>query len=83
MVHLVLLGETKEKIATAVRQAGFTGYTMAADLQEAVAQAWRAAVPGDLILLSPACASWDMYSDYEARGNHFKSLVRALEQGEV
>jgi len=83
VAHLVLLGETKEKIAAAVRQAGFTGYTMAADLQEAVAQAWRAAVPGDLILLSPACASWDMYSDYEARGNHFKSLVRALEQGEI
>ena len=47
-------------------------------LQRAVAQAAREAVPGDVVLLSPACASFDQYSNYEERGRHFKRLVLKL-----
>ncbi|MEW5786086.1 MAG: UDP-N-acetylmuramoyl-L-alanine--D-glutamate ligase [Bacillota bacterium] len=76
--HLVLLGETKEQLARAVEQAGFTRYEMAGSFAEAVAAAWSRAEPGDQVLLSPACASWDMFKDYEARGNLFKELVASL-----
>jgi UDP-N-acetylmuramoylalanine--D-glutamate ligase len=48
------------------------------DLEHAVAEAARRARPGEVVLLSPACASFDQYSDFEQRGDHFKALVRAL-----
>lgn len=47
-------------------------------LREAVEAAWRKAQKGDTILLSPACTSWDAYENFEARGEHFKELIRAL-----
>lgn len=76
--HLVLLGETREKIARACREAGFSAYTLAGSLEEAVLKAYRRAKPGDIVLLSPACASWDMFSSFEERGNQFKSLIESL-----
>jgi UDP-N-acetylmuramoylalanine--D-glutamate ligase len=48
------------------------------DLEHAVAAARAAAAPGDVVLLSPACASFDQYDDFEARGRHFKDLVRQM-----
>ena len=45
-------------------------------MKEAVLKAEEMAVPGDTVLLSPACASWDMYPNFEVRGDHFKDLVR-------
>ena len=48
------------------------------DLEQAVAAAASAARPGDTVLLSPACASYDQYPDFEARGEHFRALVREL-----
>lgn len=78
--YLLLLGETKEKIAVSVAQLGFKNYTLVSDLAEAVHAASSGAKAGDLVLLSPACASWDMFKDYEARGNLFKELVRSLDQ---
>jgi UDP-N-acetylmuramoylalanine--D-glutamate ligase len=45
------------------------------DLEKAVGQARAAAEPGDVVLLSPACASFDQYPDYEARGDHFRRLA--------
>lgn len=75
---LLLFGETKDQIAQAVEEGGFTAYQIVDDLGEAVRNAYREARDGDIVLLSPACASWDMFSDYEARGNLFKELVKAL-----
>jgi UDP-N-acetylmuramoylalanine--D-glutamate ligase len=49
----------------------------AGDLEHAVALARAAAAPGDVVLLSPACASFDQYMDFEARGDHFRALVEA------
>ncbi len=54
---------------------GATEIETAGGLEEALAQAWRAARPGEVILLSPACSSFDMFRDYEERGQRFKALV--------
>ncbi|MDW7728564.1 MAG: UDP-N-acetylmuramoyl-L-alanine--D-glutamate ligase [Bacillota bacterium] len=75
--ELVLLGETSDKMAKAVKEAGFENCHKTENLQEAVATARQLAVEGDLVLLSPACASWDMFSDFEERGRLFKDLVRS------
>ena len=75
---LVLLGETKEAIAASARKAGFTNIIMTDSLKEAVDVSSRQAEPGDAVLLSPACASWDMFKSYEERGTLFKEYVRAL-----
>jgi UDP-N-acetylmuramoylalanine--D-glutamate ligase len=75
---LLLIGETKDQLSKEVAAAGFTNFRTFQTLEEAVIDASKEAQPGDLVLLSPACASWDMFSDYEARGNLFKQLVRNL-----
>lgn len=84
-VHtLVLLGATASAIRTAVAAAaaaaGGRGPAIveARDMAEAVALSRRHAHPGDVVLLSPACASYDMYRNFEERGRHFKQLVQAL-----
>jgi len=76
---LVLLGEAKNEINQAVIQAGFSGPIMIVDdLREAVRVAATVALPGDVVLLSPACASWDQFDNYEQRGDLFCELVRQL-----
>ena len=77
---LILLGETKEMIAAAAERCGYPKdkIQMVQTLQEAVEAAAAAAQPGDSVLLSPACASWDMFESYEQRGNLFKEMVKAL-----
>ena len=75
---LVLLGQTKENIAKACEKVGFSSYVFAESLQEAVKICAENAKSGDCVLLSPACASWGMFSCYQERGNIFKELVRAL-----
>ncbi|MCI5649695.1 MAG: UDP-N-acetylmuramoyl-L-alanine--D-glutamate ligase [Fusicatenibacter sp.] len=76
--YLVLIGATKEKIAEAAREVGFTDILFAGDLKEAVQICHQKANPGDAVLLSPACASWDQFKSYEQRGELFKEYVRAL-----
>jgi UDP-N-acetylmuramoylalanine--D-glutamate ligase len=48
------------------------------DLEHAVAEAAKRALPGEVVLLAPACASFDQYRDYEQRGGHFRALVEEL-----
>ena len=76
---LVLLGQTKDAIAACARRHGFTNIVMADSLEEAVQICAEKARPGDAVLLSPACASWGMFPNYEVRGNLFKELVNKLE----
>ncbi len=78
---LILFGETKALLARAVEGAGFNNYTIVADLEEAVRSAHKEAEPEDIVLLSPACASWDMFPSYEVRGDLFKKLVKDLKAG--
>jgi len=75
---LVLLGQTKKQISKTARKHGFTNIIMVENLQEAVKISAEMAVPGDVVLLSPACASWGMFKDFEQRGNLFKQYVREM-----
>lgn len=75
---LVLIGQTKEKIAQTAKQCGFENVVFAESLEEAVKVCYENAVSGDAVLLSPACASWGMFSNYEVRGKMFKELARNL-----
>ena len=77
--YLVLLGQTREAIAECARAHGFTNIIFADSLEEVVSICARKAQPGDAILLSPACASWGMFPNYEVRGRQFKELVHKLE----
>ncbi len=76
--YLILLGQTREQIAKAARQQGFTNIIMVDSLEEAVAVSGKMAVAGDAVLLSPACASWDMFDNFEQRGRLFKEYVKAM-----
>ena len=75
---LILLGQTREKIARDAEKCGFTDYVFADSFEEAVHMAVQEAVSGDAVLLSPACASWDMFPSYEVRGDKFKEIVNSL-----
>lgn len=74
---LVLLGETKNKIAEDAKKCGFQDFVFADSFQEAVEKAVSLAESGDAVLLSPACASWDMFPSYEVRGEKFKEIVNS------
>ena len=78
VTYFVLLGQTKEKIAQTARNCGFENIVMTESLEEAVEACARLARSGDAVLLSPACASWGMFKNYEERGDKFKELVKAL-----
>ncbi|MCS6804196.1 MAG: UDP-N-acetylmuramoyl-L-alanine--D-glutamate ligase [Acidobacteriota bacterium] len=74
--HLLLLGEAAPEMATAL--AGTAPLTLVGSMAEAVEQAHRLAQPGDVVLLAPACASFDMFENFEHRGDVFKEQVRRL-----
>ena len=75
---LILIGETKEKIARDADACGFHDYVFADTFEEAVLLAAKTAENGDAVLLSPACASWGMFPNYEVRGEKFKEIVNSL-----
>ena len=75
---LILMGTTARKIADTAKKYGFTDVVFVSSMEEAVQKAYKAAIPGENVLLSPACASWDMFKSYEERGDIFKRLVREL-----
>ncbi|MDO4633016.1 MAG: UDP-N-acetylmuramoyl-L-alanine--D-glutamate ligase [Eubacteriales bacterium] len=76
--YLVLIGQTREKIAETARACGFDQIVLKDSLEDAVAFCAENSVTGDAVLLSPACASWGMFPNYEVRGRRFKELVQAL-----
>ena len=75
---LVLLGDTANQIADTVKKYGFENIIFTKSLKEAVDECKKNAEPGDAVLLSPACASWDMFDSYEQRGDMFKDFVNQL-----
>ncbi|MDR0874673.1 MAG: UDP-N-acetylmuramoyl-L-alanine--D-glutamate ligase [Clostridiales Family XIII bacterium] len=77
---LIVMGVTAPKIRAAAESAGIKCIDTASDMNEAVQKARKAAAPGDTVLLSPACASWDMYENFEERGDDFRRLAEALKE---
>ena len=73
---LILIGEAAERFATAAREAGYNKYVRAGTFAEAVKIAHTKAKPPQVVLLSPACASYDMFDNYEQRGRVFKEMVK-------
>lgn len=75
----VLIGQTREKIAACAAKHGIDNVILADTFEEALTICTRQAVSGDAVLLSPACASWGMFPNYEVRGRMFKEYVNKLE----
>lgn len=76
--HLVLIGVTAPQIRASAEKYGFTAISDCETFQEAVALCRKKAEEGDCVLLSPACASWGMFDNYEQRGDLFKEQVRGF-----
>lgn len=77
---LVLIGQTKEKIAACAKKHGIQNIVSAESFKEAFAICVQNAQSGDAVLLSPACASWGMFPNYEVRGREFKEFVNDLKE---
>ena len=75
---LILIGQTREKIAKEADECGFTDIMLLDTFEDAVLTAAKLAEPGEAVLLSPACASWGMFKNYEERGDKFKEIVNSL-----
>ena len=78
--YLVLIGQTREKIAECARAHGFDRIRFADTFEECLELCTQLAQSGDAVLLSPACASWGMFPNYEVRGRQFKEYVYHLKQ---
>lgn len=76
--YLVLIGQTKEKIAETARRHGIKDIVLFETFREAMEFCTEHAEPGENVLLSPACASWGMFKNYEERGHIFKAYVHSL-----
>ena len=76
--HVVLIGQVADKMEAVFRQGGYDRISRANTLQDAVTQAQQIALSGEAVLLLPACASFDMFRDFEARGVAFRAAVNAL-----
>lgn len=77
---LLLIGQTANAIAECARAHGFNDIVMMENLEQVVKYCYENAKDGDVVLLSPACASWGMFKSYEQRGDLFKQYVRELEE---
>ena len=75
---VILLGQTKNKIKKTLKNFPKNSIIEVGNLSEAVSKAWQSSKKGDTVLLSPACASFDMFSSYKERGENFKTLVKKL-----
>ena len=75
---LILIGQTAQMIADTAKKYDFTDVEFCDDLKQAVTRCYQIAEPGEAVLLSPACASWGMFDNYEQRGDMFKQYVNEL-----
>ena len=78
---LLLMGQTRDKIAACARKHGYNDLVFVESMEEAVDYCYNNAVSGDTVLLSPCCASWGMFKNYEERGRIFKDLVIKKSRG--
>lgn len=78
VAQVIVYGETADKLMQTAQEMKFGNIEKVNDLEEAVHMASKVATTGHTVLLSPACASWDMYPSYEHRGNHFKEVVNRM-----
>ena len=78
---LLLMGQTRDKIAACARKHGYNDLVFVESMEEAVEYCYQNAVSGDTVLLSPCCASWGMFKNYEERGRIFKDLVIKKSRG--
>jgi UDP-N-acetylmuramoylalanine--D-glutamate ligase len=76
--YVAVLGAVKQQLKDTLDKAGFTDYELADTFEDAFNMCAEHAESGDCVLLSPACASWDMFDSYEQRGEIFKELVKNL-----
>lgn len=80
--ELVLIGQTAQKIADCAKRHGFNSIVLEENLADAVAHCHDVASDGDAVLLSPACASWGQFANYEERGRKFKEYVRSYKKAD-
>lgn len=78
--YLIAFGETAQKINEAAKRKKIENTIVVNNLDVAMQNVFKLAKEGDIVLLSPACASWDMYKNYIDRGNHFKNIVQEYEK---
>ena len=78
--ELVLIGQTAEKIAACAHKHGFMNTVIFEGFEEAILYCYEKSQAGDAVLLSPACASWGMFANYEERGRIFKDIVNNLKE---
>jgi UDP-N-acetylmuramoylalanine--D-glutamate ligase len=76
--YVALIGDTAPDIKNSLDKVGYKNYEHVATLEEAVRLLWMRAQPGDTVLLSPACASFDMFNNYKHRGDTFVEIVNRL-----
>jgi UDP-N-acetylmuramoylalanine--D-glutamate ligase len=76
--YIALIGETSSDIKSSLDKIGYSQYELVDSLEDAVTLLWKKAQPGDTVLLSPACASFDMFNNYKHRGDTFVEIVNRL-----
>ena len=75
---IAIFGEIKNKIALSIKKFNFSNYAIFDTLEECVKWLFENSLPEEVVLFSPACASFDQFSNYEERGNVFKKIVSEL-----